>query len=118
MSKPKPEAGAVAEPVEVKEATVEPTETVPTTAKEPVGHADELFVYIGPNIHGVIQSGMVLDGVREAALASISLAVEKHPLVAALVVPARTLAEDRIKVRTPGNLLHVNYAKLVAGLKS
>ena len=42
--------------------------------------------------------------------------IEKHPLVATLIVSGNTLPVDRIKVKTPGNLLYVNYRKL-AGIK-
>lgn len=74
-------------------------------------------VYIGPTILGVIQTGMVLRGTKEEAVETVALAVEKYPLVKTLIVPGETLGVDRIKVNTPGNLLYVNYHKLVAGRK-
>ena len=72
-------------------------------------------VYIGPNIAGVIQSGMIYRGTRKEVLASVANVTEKHPLVASLIVTGDTLAQDRIKVKTPGNLLYVNYHKLASG---
>ena len=39
-------------------------------------------------------------------------AVENYPLIATLVIPGDQVSEARIKVKTPGNLLYVNYHKL------
>ena len=72
-------------------------------------------VYIGPTILGVIQNGTVYRGAKEDALASAASAVRKYPLVASLIVCGDTLAADRIKVNTPGNLLYVNYRRLASG---
>lgn len=71
-------------------------------------------VYIGPSITGVIQSGTIYTGSKAQALSDAALAVEKYPLVAELIVTGNTLAVDRIKVKTPGNLLYVNYKKLAS----
>lgn len=71
-------------------------------------------VYIGPSIRGVIQSGTVFRGERSAVLAELASVVEQRPLIASLVVDGATVPSDRIKVKTPGNLLFVNYRKLVA----
>lgn len=116
---------------EAIDATVEATEAAESktaiekkktskksSVKEPAGNTDGFCVYLGPNIHGVIQAGTIYSGMKEQAIASLSSAIEKYPLIAALIVPGETLAEDRIKVKTPGNLLHVNYKKLAAGRKS
>lgn len=85
------------------------------TAKKPAEKSAGFCVYIGPTIPGVIQSGHVYNGSREKALKEISNIVEKRPLVASLLVDGVTLAVDRIKVKTPGNLLFVNYKKLASG---
>lgn len=74
-------------------------------------------VYLGPTIIGVIQHGAILHGTKQEALSFVAPAVEKRPLIASLIVSSTTLAEDRIKVKTPGNLLYVNYHKLAAGKK-
>lgn len=73
--------------------------------------------YIGPTILGVIQSGTIYPGSRDAAIAAIAPAVEKYPLISSLMVDGKTLPADRIKVKTPGNLLFLNYKKLAAGKK-
>ena len=85
------------------------------TPKKPVEKSAGFCVYIGPTIPGVIQAGHVYNGSREKALKEISDIVEKRPLVASLLVDGLTLAVDRIKVKTPGNLLFVNYKKLASG---
>lgn len=72
-------------------------------------------VYLGPTITGVIQSGTVYRGTKEQVLKNISPAVEKYPLIKTLVVSEKTISEDRIKVKTPGNILFVNYNKLMSG---
>lgn len=89
----------------------------PTDEKQPDGNAAGFCVYIGPTILGVIQSGTIYPGDREKALAAIAPAVELHPTIAHLVVTGDTLPEDRIKVKTPGNLLYVQYKQLASGKK-
>lgn len=74
-------------------------------------------VYIGPTVVGVIQNGSVLRGNKQEALRTVADAVDKYPLIASLIVSGDTLAVDRIKVKTPGNLLYVHYHKMLAGIK-
>jgi hypothetical protein len=74
-------------------------------------------VYLGPTITNVVQSGTVYSGNKENVLENISEAVKKYPLIATLVVTDKTLSADRVKVKTPGNILYVNYNKLVKGIK-
>lgn len=73
------------------------------------------LVYIGPSILGVIQSGTIFAGDNNA---TAEAAVQKFPLVKALLVPGDRLAVDRIKVKTPGNSLYENYRKLAASAKT
>lgn len=72
-------------------------------------------VYLGPSIRGVIQTGTVYRGDKPEVLDLLAPAIEKYPLIASLVVGGNTLPEDRIKVKTAGNLLNVNYRKLASG---
>ena len=81
------------------------------------GRAAGFCVYLGPSIRGVIQSGTVYPGGRAAVLEELSPALERYPLIASLVVTSDTLPQDRIKVKTAGNLLNVNYKKLASGRK-
>lgn len=96
-------AAPIAEPAE------EPTRAV---IKKPDAKSAGFSVYIGPTIPGVIQSGHIYNGPRADALKAIAHIVEERPLVASLVVDGATLDVDRIKVKTPGNLLFVQYKKL------
>ena len=74
--------------------------------------SDGFCVYLGPTITGVIQSGTIYRGEKEKVLTELKSVVEKYPLVKTLIVTDKTLSEDRIKVKTPGNILYVNYKKM------
>ena len=69
----------------------------------------EFCVYLGPTIVGVIQYGAIYMGSKGQALES---AIEKYPLIARLIVTNKTLAQDRIKIKTPGNLLYETRRQL------
>ena len=98
--------GEVREPKEKKTAT-----------KKSDGKAAGFCVYLGPSIRGVIQSGTVYRGNKAAVLKELAPALKRHPLIASLVVTSDTLPADRVKVKTAGNLLNVNYRKLASGKK-
>lgn len=115
--------GTAAEPVEVGNAVIEPetpAEAAPTVGKAAAAKAAksdnaDFCVYLGPTIHGVIQSGTIYSGNRKATEKALAAAIEKYPLIAKLVVTDKTLAEDRVKVKTAGNALNVFYKKLASG---
>lgn len=86
-------------------------------AQKQTAEASGFCVYLGPTMMGVIQRGTIYPGSRKDILASLAPAIEKHPLIESLVVSDDTLPVDRIKVKTPGNLLYVNYHKLASGKK-
>lgn len=92
-----------------------PTTAAKPTVKKPDAKSAGFSVYIGPSILGVIQHGHIYDGPRAEVLKALAPIIEERPLIAPLVVDGATLSEDRIKVKTPGNLLFVNYKKLAAG---
>lgn len=98
---------------QVKEASTVKKVSSKTPAEKP----EAFCVYIGPSIRGVIQSGTVYPGTREKTLQFLNSAVAQYPLIAPLVVTEKTIAEDRIKVKRAGNLLNVQYKKLVSGVK-
>lgn len=81
----------------------------------PDATGDGVFVYIGPSILGLIQTGTVYTGTREHALKEAGRAIAKNPLIQTLIVPGSTLAVDRQKVRTPGTALYNNYQRIVKG---
>ncbi len=51
-------------------------------------------MYIGPSIVGTIQQARILYGDKQDALAQISAAVEKYPLIATLVIPGAQSSEN------------------------
>lgn len=108
-----PAAEADNEAVEI-ESMPAPDEEPAEIQKTKPAEEDGFSVYLGPSIRGVIQSGAVYGMPKDQAVASLSAAVEKYPQIAILIVPGGSLPEDRIKVKTPGNLLSVSYSKLVA----
>ena len=71
-----------------------------------------MYVYIGPNIKGLIQTGSIYRGTREDAYKAAAAAIEKQPLVKTLIVSGDALPEARLKVKVPGNVLYANYKKL------
>lgn len=84
----------------------------PKSEAKPGGAPAGFFMYIGPYIPGLLQSGQIFPGTREEALKACAVAVEKHPLAKTLLVPGETLPADRLKVKTPGTALYDNYRKL------
>lgn len=84
----------------------------PIPQPKPAGSIDGLCVYLGPSIRGVIQSGQIFPVAKEQAIRSIGSAVSAYPLIADLIVPGGSLPAERVKVKTPGNLLYVKYHKL------
>ena len=88
-----------------------------STTGKPAGNTGGFCVYLGPSIHGIIQSGTIFNETKARAVDSLTAAIQKYPLIPSLIVTGETLAEDRIKVKTPDNLLYVNYNKLASGQK-
>ena len=89
----------------------------PKTAKKKPAAPKKVADTGGPTMMGVIQRGTIYRGGRKEVLDSLAPVIEQHPLIASLVVSDETLPADRIKVKTPGNLLYVNYHKLAKGMK-
>lgn len=76
------------------------------------------FVYLGPSIRGVIQTATIFEGSRVEVEEFLAGPIERYPRIKRLLISGDTLAEDRIKVKTPGNGLYVAYTKLEAELKN
>ena len=88
-----------------------------TESAKPVAAAGGGYCcYIGPSIPGLIRNGAVFRGSLKDACAQAEAAVEAEPLVKTLIVSSETLPGDRLKVKTPGNALYVNYRR-IAGKK-
>lgn len=98
------------ESTDVNEAAVKETVKKKTST-------EAFCVYLGPTITGVVQSGTIYRGTKARVLKNLESAVGKYPLIPSLIVTDKTLAEDRVKVKTPGNILYVNYHKLASGKK-
>ena len=84
-----------------------------TSVEKPADKPDGFCVYIGPSIRGVIQSGTIYGKSLKETKEFLAPAIKKYPLIEKLISTDKTFAEDRIKVKTAGNLLNVNYKKLV-----
>lgn len=85
------------------------TEATPKAAET---NKSGFYIYIGPNIKGLIQTGTIYRGDRENAYKAAAAAIEKRPKVKSLIVSGDALPEARLKVKTPGNILYANYMKL------
>ena len=95
-------------------------EKQPVKAEEPKKKEtkkDSFFVYLGPNISGVIQKGSIFPGPREEVEKLLAPAIDKYPRIKSLLASDETLVEDRIEVTKPGTRLNAEFKRLVAELK-
>lgn len=100
-------------------ATVASTDTL-APESDPVQHEANhsgFYMYIGPNIRGLIQNGTIYRGTRAEALAKAAPAIEKFKMVKALIVSGDALPVARLKLKETGNAFSVNYRKLSAAVK-
>lgn len=75
------------------------------------------YMYIGPNIRGLIQNGTIYRGTKAEAQAKAAPAIEKFKAVKSLIVSGDALPVARLKLKEPGNAFSVNYRKLSAAVK-
>ena len=75
------------------------------------------YIYIGPNIRGLIQNGTIYRGTRAEAQAKAAPAIEKFKAVKSLIVSGDALPVARLKLKEPGNAFSVNYRKLTDAVK-
>ena len=75
--------------------------------------------YIGPNIHGIIQTSTIYRGDKKTVLKSpaVALALKQYPGIADLIGPGDHLTEDRVKAHTPGEALFKAYKALARQIK-
>ena len=96
-----------------KKTTAATEKTVETKQEKPErSNASGFYIYIGPNLKKLIQTGAVFRGTRRNALNKAAEAIAAEPLVKTLIVSGDALPEARLKVKTPGNVLYANYQKL------
>lgn len=72
-------------------------------------------IYIGPSLRGGITKGQIFKMNKKAALASIASLVEKHPLIADLLVDGNDLPAAKVRLAQSNSLMHRNYEKLAKG---
>jgi len=111
----KPVEPEINEVTEVKIIALDEKAPKTNKSKPAVKKDDGFCVYIGPSIRGVIQSGTIYAGSRVKTEAFLAPAIKKYPLISKMISTNETLAADRIKVKTAGNLLNVYYKKLASG---
>ncbi len=92
--------------------------TAPTNKAKAGGPPSGFYIYIGPNIKGLIRNNTIYRGNRENALVAAREAITRYPLVKTLIIPGDYLPTARLKVKTAGNALHGNYVKLEIGRAS
>ena len=97
-------------------AAAKAKKAAPAAAKKPDGCSAGFYCYIGPSIAGVIRNGAVFKGTRADALSAAAPAIEKQPLVKALIVSGDDLPEARLRVKKSGNALYTMYQR-IAGKK-
>ena len=100
------------------ETTVEPEAETKAVETHKATDNGGFFVYLGPSIRGVIQTASIYEGTREEVEGFLAGAIEQYPLIKSLLVSGETLPEDRIKVKTPGNLLQAKYQQLASELRN
>lgn len=99
----------------IQEEAPDPVETAVPEKKD----ADEaaFFVYLGPNIPGVIQKATICSGNLETVLTELDMALQKYPRIRNLLISDKTIAEDRVNVITPGTRLYNEYKRLLSDMK-
>lgn len=113
--KKKAEAAEAEEIIAPAEAEVIPKAEAPKKQKE--AEKASFFVYLGPNILGVIQTGSIFTGTREEVLKRLSYATDRYPRIRNLLASEETIVVDRVSVTTPGTRLYNEYRKLVAEVR-
>ena len=74
--------------------------TIGAAPPAPEGNPSGIYMYIGPNLKGLIQTGTIYRGDRARALEQAAAAIDARPLVKTLIVSGSALLEARRKVKT------------------
>ncbi len=75
---------------------------------------NSVFVYLGPSIRGVIQTGTIYRGTRVQVCEKLKPAIDKYPKIERLIVEDVELAAAKEKIRNGGNSLSLAYKSLLA----
>ena len=73
-----------------------------------------VFVYLGPSIRGVIQSGTIFSGTRAEVESALASAIERYPKIKNLIVGDTEIAEAKKKIKAGGNAISMAYKSLLA----
>lgn len=80
----------------------------------PEAQRETVYVYIGPSVRGLLQSGTIMRGTKDDAMRQLGRAVDIYgDVISTLVVEDVELAEARNKIRAGGNLLANAYAAML-----
>lgn len=81
----------------------------------PEAQRETVYVYIGPSVRGLLQSGTIMLGTtKDDAMRQLGRAVDIYgDVISTLVVEDVELAEARRKIRAGGNLLANAYAAML-----
>ena len=69
----------------------------------------EIYVYIGPTVRGVLQSGTVYRGKKSDIIGKIA---EKYPQIEKLTVKSSELADARRKIQSGEGIIALAYKAL------
>ena len=82
-------------------------------AKKVNAEPDEIYVYVGPTVKGVIQSGSIYTGTRQAVLDKYREAIERTPAIGMLIVRDADVAQTRRKIKAGDNALANAYRTIL-----
>jgi len=101
--------------VETEEKKKDVVKDAGATKVKTVEEPASFCVYIGPSIRGVIQTNTIYEGSKKETETKLADEIGKYPLIKRLIVTDKSLAEDRIKVKTAGSPLNQYFKKLASG---
>lgn len=84
------------------EAKVEET-TTPASAPEEAAPDDKIFVYLGPNVGGLIQKGTIYHGKDIDSIPDLALPIEKIPKIRQLIIEDIYIREVQKKLNSDEN---------------
>ena len=84
------------------------------TKKNKVDQMDEqgVYVYLGPSIRGVIQSGTIYHDTRQHIKDRLQYAIAKYPNIDTLIVADTDIADAKAKIKKGGNAMSHAYKAL------
>ena len=74
---------------------------------------ENVYVYIGPSVYGLLQSGTIYRGTKADVMARLKLAAERYPMLDELIARDTDLAAARQKIKQGGTLLAKAYAAML-----